>query len=160
MAKHHTSIPLSAYSGGAFSGWIQLSWSLVLVLLSAGSVQAQIHDDVNDATTTSPDFNLFDASTVNINNLIRATQQLEEEPRDPEDQEAALDSAIDSYRSRQGGLSIGPDIMNQTETNATSEPSQGDRPINTVDGSKDPEDPDEGEERDPDLDDPEETEAN
>ncbi len=96
-----------------------LSVVITGTILVAPLAQAQLHRDVNNATTTTPDINLFDGSTVNINDLLRMADRLDEDPIDPQEQEEALDEAISNFRSRQETLEIGPNIVKPEDSSAT-----------------------------------------
>lgn len=93
-------------------------WTVGIWMVMEEAARAQLHRDVNDATTTTPDINLFDGSTVNVNDLLRFANQLDERPVDPEKREDALNDAITYFKARQDTLKIGPSIVNSSDSSS------------------------------------------
>ncbi len=65
---------------------------------------------MNDATNGQQNINLFDGTTLSINDLIQMTQFLDQQrATSPEDQGKQLDDAIEQFKgSRNSSLQIGP----------------------------------------------------
>jgi hypothetical protein len=82
-----------------------------LLIWGGAGARAQ---NVNDATTQQPSTTLFDGTSVNINDLMRAAELLDAQSEPPPNHGKNLDNAVEQFNQSRQTIKIGPSSVQAT----------------------------------------------